>query len=114
MPTLSPKLADIVARLLARNEPMLDLDVIAEEIGAAPVTWEDIDAIMTELERRGRAVGASSLFGASEGLALVLTTARRLKTELGRTPTIVEIEKASGLDPKAIRTALLFARTVQR
>ena len=100
--------------LLARPEQALSLDVIGEALGTLNVSSEDIDALFSWLEARGRHIGDEAIGTASTGLAEVLRAARALKTSLGRTPSAQEIAGHSGLPLDAVRRALLFAQIVQR
>jgi hypothetical protein len=111
---LRPELRTIVDALLARNERLLALDTIAEQIGAAAVSSDDIDAIFTELEAAGCTIGDPKAGRASAHLGTVLKSARALKRELGRTPTTAQIAAHAGITPEDVRLALLFAQVAQR
>lgn len=100
--------------LLARGEPLLPLDTVADGIGAAAVSADDIDAIFAALEAAGCTVGDPNVQPASTHLAAVLKSARTLKRELGRTPTAVQIAAHAGITPQDVRLALLFAQIAQR
>ncbi|HEX7476751.1 MAG TPA: sigma-70 domain-containing protein [Polyangiales bacterium] len=114
MTDLRPELAAIVERLLARHEQVVDLDSLADEIGVAAVNAQEIDAMLSALEHAGRSVGGPAASGPSAGLGQVLGAARRLRAELGRTPSATEIAASENLELSTVRTALLFARIVQR
>lgn len=92
----------------------VSLDDLAERLGARVVSYEEIDAVIGELERRGLVVGDEGVPAASTSLPEVLTSARRLRGELGRTPTVAEIAHASGLPTDAIRRALWAAAILGR
>ncbi|HMJ10731.1 MAG TPA: sigma-70 domain-containing protein [Polyangiaceae bacterium] len=111
---LRPELQAIAERLLARHECLLALDTVADEIGAAAVTAQDIDAIFAALEAAGCTVGDPNALRASAHLGTVLASARELKRELGRTPSAADIAARSGLTPQEVRLALLFAQVAQR
>lgn len=110
---MRPELAQIVAQLLARPERVVDLDSIGELIGVMAVSTQDIEEVVTALEVAGRTVGHQEP-SASAGLAQVLQAARRLRVELGRTPTVAEIAEHEQLEQSRVHVALLFARIVQR
>ena len=48
----------IVARLLAESGQVVALDAVADAIGAAAVTMQDIEAIFAGLEAAGRSIEA--------------------------------------------------------
>ncbi len=93
---------------------MLPLDRVAEAIGALSVSSDDIDAIFGWLEQHGRVIGEPTLGPASLSLPQVLSTARLLRTSLGRTPKAAEIAEQSGLTLDAVQRALLFSKILQR
>ncbi|HEY6562155.1 MAG TPA: sigma-70 domain-containing protein [Polyangiaceae bacterium] len=111
---LGPELQTIVDALLARRERLLALDTVADGIGAAAVTAEDIDAIFAALEAAGCTVGDPDAPKASAHLSAVLRSARQLKRELGRTPTATQIAEHAGIRPEEVRLALLFVQVAQR
>jgi hypothetical protein len=111
---LRPELQTIVDALLARGEPLLPLDTVANGIGAAAVSAEDIDAIFAALEAAGCTVGDPDAPRASAHLGTVLKSARALKRELGRTPTAAQIADHAGITPQEVRLALLFVQVAQR
>jgi hypothetical protein len=110
---LRADLRAIVDQLLSRPTPELSLDEIAEAIGAAEISSEEIEAIFIELESAGRHVLEAPV-SAKESLNRVLRSARSLRYELGRPPTPSEIAAHAGLSSGSVRLALLFARTLQR
>lgn len=108
--------ADVLAvgqRLVAAGRPVLSLDEIAEALGAIAIDSDEIDQLFAFLEARGVTVGDPTLGPASAALPKVLASARALRSELGRTPTVAQIAQHSGLDEAATRRALLFAQTLQ-
>lgn len=111
---MRPELEPVGNALLEHSGHTLSLDVIAEALGTLNVDSEDIDALFSWLEARGRTIGDPSLGTASAPLAAVLRAARDLKASLGRTPSAREIAAHSGLSIEAVRRALLFAQIVQR
>jgi hypothetical protein len=110
---MRPELATIVSTLLAREEAYLTLDTVAEAIGAAAVSVEDIDRILAELEARGR-LAEEGVLSASNELAITLASARRLRAALKRAPTPEEIASEANISVSRVRGALLFARILQR
>ena len=105
--------ATILAELLGRPGDTLSLDEIAEVIGAAPVTFEDIDAVFDGLEGAGRLV-SSEHHDPPAALARVLRTVRSFSAVSGRRPTLPEIAEHSGLSVGEVRFALLYARVLTR
>ncbi|HEU4582173.1 MAG TPA: sigma-70 domain-containing protein [Polyangiaceae bacterium] len=110
---LRPELQAIAGALIER-EGEISLDQIAEAIGTLRVTPDEIDALFSWLEARGREVGAPSGRAASALLHDVLRVARSLRLELGRAPHPREIAERSALPLDAVQRALWFARILQR
>jgi hypothetical protein len=110
---MRPELAALVSGLLAREEEQLTLDMIAETIGAAQVSTDDIDRILQLLEDRGR-LAEEPAHSASAELSVTLASARRLRMALKRAPTPEEIAGEANISVSAVRRALLFARMLQR
>ena len=110
-----PLIAGIVERLLAATVPgdSVSLDAIGEQVGAEPVSYDEIGEIIDALERAGRPV-ASPALGAAQTLKQVLAAAREARRTSGRTPTVQELERATGLDRTAVLTALRFADVLRR
>src|SRR5689334_21164330 len=109
---LRPELRKIVDELLSRPTLALELDEIAEAIGATEISSAEIEAIFVELERAERRVVEAPV-GAKESLSRVLSSARSLRKELCRAPSQREIAEHAGLPVSSVRLALLFARTLQ-
>jgi hypothetical protein len=103
----------ILAQLLAKGDAALSLDAVAEAIGAAPVTMQDIEAIFDGLEAAGRAVEAEPRDPPS-ALKQVLATVRSFSALSGRRPTVPEIAQHSGLSVAEVRFAMLYARVLVR
>ncbi|HLV20090.1 MAG TPA: sigma-70 domain-containing protein [Polyangiaceae bacterium] len=114
MTHLRADLRELLDRLLRSASPVLGLDHIAEEVGDRAISFEEIDALFAALEAAGKTIGDPTRPPASTHLPLVLTTARALKRELGRTPRSAEIAERAGLTHDQVRLALLFARMLQR
>ncbi len=113
---LRAELESVVGALLVASERSREvtLDAIGEAIGVRAVSHDDVDAVLTALESRGRRVIAPEGGGGEEKLRTVVVTARDLTTELGRRPTIAEIAAKSGLAESEVRQALFLARVIQR
>jgi hypothetical protein len=103
----------ILAQLLAESGQVVALDLVADAIGAASVTMEDIEAIFAGLEAAGRSI-ESERRDPPAALKQVLATARSFSAVSGRRPTIAEIAQHSGLTPAEVRFAMLYARVLVR
>ena len=103
----------IVEQLLAQSSEVVSLDAVAEAIGAAAVTFEDIEAVFAGLEAAGRRV-ESEPKNPPAALARVLATVRSFSAVSGRRPTLPEIAEHSGLSLGEVRFALLYARVLVR
>lgn len=111
---LRPELISVGEALLALDTDRLSLDQIAEAIGTARVTPDEIDELMYWLELHGRPIADPVGKGAATLLSEVLSVARTLRAELGRPPQPREIAERSGLSIEAVQRALWFARILQR
>ena len=116
---LRAELESVVASLLVASERSREvtLDAIGEAIGVRAVSTDDVEAILSALESRGRRVIApneTGRGGGEERLRTVVVTARGLTKELGRRPTIAEIASKSGLAEPEVRQALFLAQIIQR
>jgi hypothetical protein len=109
---LRPEIQALAEKLIATGRSLLTLDEIAETLGATAIDSDEIDALFAFLEARGVTVGDPSVGLASSALPLVLTTARALRVELGRTPRVDELARRANLGEDAVRRALLFAQTL--
>ncbi|MEP7049586.1 MAG: sigma-70 domain-containing protein [Pseudomonadota bacterium] len=103
----------ILARLLVTGAAAPSLDTVAEAIGAAPVTMQDIEAIFDGLEAAGRSVDAEPR-DPPAALKQVLATVRSFSAVSGRRPTVPEIAEHSGLSVAEVRFAMLYARVLVR
>ena len=114
--SLRPELQSIVDRLLASGNSgdPITLDALGEAIGSRAVTSPEIDAMITALEAKGQQVRAPEGGHGPGTLKQVLTTARVLRTELGRTPRPDEIAARAGLSAEQVTHALALARVMQR
>jgi hypothetical protein len=114
----SPKMqttlvAQILAELLSEARPVIPLDAVADAIGAAAVTMQDIEAIFDGLEAAGRSIEAERR-DPPAALKQVLATVRSFTAASGRRPTLPEITRHSGLSTAEVRFALLYARVLVR
>lgn len=109
---LRPDLDALVRELGTRGE--ISLDDLADAIGTRAVTPEDIDEMMSALERLGTAVASPSHGGNEQRLAIVLAAARTLAREQGRKPTPAEIAARVGLRESDVRLALFFGQVMGR
>lgn len=113
---LRPELARVIDGLLADKAPKaaIELDALGEAIGAMAVSPDEIDAMLTQIERRGHRVVTREGGHGEATLKTVLTTARALKSELGRVPTPSEIAARCRLGLVDVQHALSLARVMQR
>ncbi|WP_437314069.1 sigma-70 domain-containing protein [Sorangium sp. So ce385] len=105
---MRPVIDDMIQELLTRHRSTgrVDLNDIADVIDRRPVSYEEVEHIIDRLESEGLRVAEPLDAGDVEVLRAVLSSARRLAAELGRTPTIGEIALASGHAPHTVRRAL--------
>lgn len=113
---LRPELAAIVEGLLARTKKgdLIELDALGEAVGTMTIGSDEIDAMLTMLEGRGRRVTTRKGGGGEAALKTVLTTARALRAELGRAPRVQEIATRAGLSEADVQHALALASIMQR
>jgi hypothetical protein len=117
------KVRAILESLLARTERTITLDELGDAIGQMPITQDEIDALMRALEEAGREItsedGATAERGAStwshgeETLKRVLDAARVMKAS-GRTPSPLDLARATGLPIGRVKNALALARVIGR
>ncbi|HEX3772838.1 MAG TPA: hypothetical protein VHV51_00170 [Polyangiaceae bacterium] len=103
----------IVEQLLAEHADRVSLDQVAEAVGAAPITFDEIELVLDRLEAAGRRVETEAL-DPPAALAKVLATVRSFSALSGRRPTLAEIAAHSGLELGEVRFALLYARVLTR
>jgi hypothetical protein len=103
-----PFIREVIDGLVDRHgtTTRVDLNDIAEIIGDRTVSYEEVEAIITELEVRGCAVGGEPTVREMAMLREVLTAARELKGSLGRQPRIDEIAAAVSQPAFVVRRAL--------
>jgi hypothetical protein len=114
--TLRPELAKLVDDLLrgtAEGDAVM-LDAIGEAIGARPIGQDEIDAMLSTIEERGRHVISAEGGRGELHLKSVLAAARGLRAELGRAPRSEEIAARAGITQADVQHALALARIMQR
>jgi DNA-directed RNA polymerase sigma subunit (sigma70/sigma32) len=110
---MRPELRAIVDALLA-SDGAITLDALGEALGARAVYVAEIEAMVDALEAAGRPiVGPTEPQGVAR-LHAVLSAARALRQELGRTPTVKEIAARTTLPLDAVKHALELAKVIQR
>ncbi len=114
IPPPHPSLDAWTEQLLAPGPRAVSLDEIADLIGASNVTPLDIEALVDRLIAAGCTVGDEARSSAKESLLIVLKTARALRAELGKSPSVEQIAERSGLTTTEVKGALLFAQVMQR
>jgi hypothetical protein len=116
MEKLRTELGPVLTTLLEMSEASMrvELDAIGTAIGSMAVSTDDIDALMRELERRGREIVAPSGGGAEQSLGRVVAAARRLKSALTRRPTLAEVAEEAKLSSEQVLIALALLRVMQR
>lgn len=114
--TLRAELVAVVDALLADRAPRsaIELDIVGEAIGARVITSDEIDAMLGLIEKRGFRVVTRQGGRGEATLKTVLTTARALRSELGRVPTASEVANRSNLPLVEVQHALALARIMQR
>jgi len=107
--------AGIVDRLLAATVPgdEITLDAIGEGIGTAPISYEQIGAVIDALERADRAIAEPGV-DITHALKQVLSAARTAQERGAPTPSVQELERLTGFDRATILTALRFGDTLRR
>jgi len=116
MTALPPRLEPVLARLLADSEGSrkVTLDDVGEAIGVAAVSTDDVDALLTALEKAGRAVVGPEGARGVGNLRRVLPAARALAASLGRAPTPAELAQKTGLSEDDVRHALALGQVMGR
>lgn len=112
--TMRREIEEVLQKLLAQPGPQLSLDAVGEALGTLAVTVDEVDHLMRTLEQHGRVVDEGATASPSTHLAVTLTSARRLRISLNRPPTPDEIAADAGISVTSVRSALLFARILQR
>lgn len=92
----------------------IELDAIGEAIGARAIGQDEIDAMLSAIEARGRRVVSPPGGRGEIQLKSVLDAARVLRGELGRPPRPDEIAARAGISREDVQHALSLARIMQR
>lgn len=112
--SLRPPLEAVVNALLASHPHEVTLDAIGEALGTLAVSTDEVDAILSALEHRGRAIVGPEGARGAETLRAVLPAARALAASLGRKPTLDEIAARVGLPVERVRHAIALGRVMGR
>ena len=109
-------IVELIEKLVVRHATTrrLDLNDIAEVIGTRAVSYEEVDAIVCELEARGCSVGGPPTPREMELLREILAAIRKGTAERGRRPSVEEIAEAVDIPAFAVRRALENARELGR
>ncbi len=116
MHELSGELLAVLNTLLDASETTLrvELDAIGAALGTMSVSTDDIDALMRELEARGREISTPSGGGAEQHLSRVVAAARKLKATRSRRPTLAEVAAEAELSSAQVLITLALLRVMQR
>jgi len=111
----SPALEAILSELLLSSEhtKTVGLDDIGAAVGTAPVSADQIDALIEALEAAGRTVGGAEGLSGVAALQEVVAAARKLAAA-GVRPRVADLATATGLSESEVRKGLLFARVLGR
>lgn len=111
-----PELAAVLARLIAESERtrIVTLDAVGEALGAHAVSTDEIDALFTALEARGRTIASPAGGGGEQLLGRVVNAARQLKREAARRLTIEDVAVQAGLTRQQVISALALLHIIQR
>jgi hypothetical protein len=110
---MRPAVFAILNELLARHRASgrVHLNDIDEVIGAAPVSYDEVEEIVAGLEAEGLAVGEPPDDAAVAVMREVMASARRLRAASGRAPTVDEIATDTGHAAHLVRRALETAKS---
>ena len=116
MQKLRPELQRVYAQLRAQSavSGKVELDTIGHALGTLSVSTDEIDALVSALERDGREIVGPTGGGTEAQLKQVVSAARALKAELARRPTLREVAQRAGLSPEQVLIALALLRVMQR
>ena len=110
---MRPLVYAILTELLVRHRASgrVHLNDIDEVIGAEPISYAEVDALIARLEAEGLAVGEPPDEAAIAVMREVLASARRLRGAQDRAPTVTEIALDSGHAEHLVRRALESVRS---
>lgn len=92
----------------------VDLDDLEELIGDRAISYEEVELVITRLERAGMRVGDQLSGGEVELIQRVVGAAARLRGALGRPPRVEEIAEQEGIPEYVVRRSLEQARRTAR
>jgi hypothetical protein len=106
----------ILQQLLDRHRSSghVHLNDIAEVIDARPVTYDEVEHLIDRLEAEGLRVGEPLDREDIATMKKVLESARRLRVELKRPPSVDEVAADSGYAPHTVRRALEHGNSAGR
>lgn len=113
---MRPSIERILQALLVNSESsrVVTLDEMGEALGTEVASADEVDALIAQLEAKGRVVTSPPEGDVQERLRRVLQAARELRGVLARKPTPPEIADRTGLDESAVRAALMLGRVMGR
>lgn len=113
---LRPQLTDVLSRLLAHSEltRAVTLDEVGEALGTLSVSTDEIDALLSELERHDREIITPAGAGLEALLGRVIAAARALKSEGVSRPSIAEVSARAALTREQVFGALSLLHIMQR
>jgi hypothetical protein len=111
-----PELAAVLATLIAGSERtrVVALDQIGDAIGTHAVSTEEIDALFSALEARGRTIASPAGGEGEQWLKRVIATARELKRDGSRRLTIELVAQHAGITRDQVIAALALLHIMQR
>lgn len=108
---LSPHVQPIFDALEAAHPKGLTLDELAEELLRKPLTYADIEELISALEAAGLELEGPGTPASMEELARVLDSARAFTAEHRRRPTVAELADRAGLSPIVVRRAVHLGKS---
>lgn len=102
----------MLARLLPDGARTLTLDEVGEAIGDRATGADEVELLLSALERAGATIVEASGEGLPELLRRVLVSAREIRG-LGGNPSPTSISAHSGISVRAVRVALLYADVIK-
>ena len=114
--SVHPDLRAVADTLITNSEDRgeVTLDEIGEAIGARSFSTDDIDHLLTMLERGKRRIMAPRGGGGTADLKRVITAARAVQLRTRKRASVDEICAETGLGAATVRAALLLARVMGR
>lgn len=111
MVSMRPEFRSVLDELLVRHRAsgVVDLNDIAEVIGARAASYEDVEALIDALEAAGLQVAEEARAPQIALAKQVLALALQLKGRLGRRPTVEELAAETGRPAHEVRRALEWA-----